>query len=411
MFGALRFARMAGSSLAAPDAAGWVTDFLNAAYYARPPAERDVADLRLAYGIVTTRWDRLGRRLRIYDAIAFHRAFGVDRFLRSPRLTLTHDSSARAARGCSATGSRTRGRTRRAAAGASRSPIPPAAPPTSPRSGCSDAALGRLSAPGAPEAQRHWSTYPAVPLPSADAAVATLSDTSRWPDFGCAGGRFTALRGGGLEGQTFEIEVVAHPAPRTPVFTRGYVTATGLHTEPDAIVERLGRAALDEPALPEGATPRLLLELTTHEGHFLGPAVSRLVVWEEDGAAFIRDVGEWDPLPAHLAVPFRLAGRAAQVAFWGGGAPEASMLHQLALVVADRRQPRLGRRSGRTPHPAARPDRLHSFGRDPASTATLGRGGRPSRRWRRTRSLPGRRRRCGAEPGRRRGGARAPAAA
>ena len=63
--------------------------------------------------------------------------------------------------------------------------------------------------------------------------------------------------------------------------------------------------------------------------------MSRLVVWEEDGAAFIRDVGEWDPLPAHLAVPFRLAGRAAQVAFWGGGPPEQSMLHQLAAVVAD----------------------------------------------------------------------------
>ena len=33
------------------------------------------------------------------------------------------------------------------------------------------------------------------------------------------------------------------------------------------------------------------------------------MIWEEDGAAFIRDVGEWDPLPPHLAVPFRLAGR------------------------------------------------------------------------------------------------------
>ena len=50
--GALRFARMAGSSLAAPDAAGWVTDFFGAAYYARPAAARDVADLRLAHGIV-----------------------------------------------------------------------------------------------------------------------------------------------------------------------------------------------------------------------------------------------------------------------------------------------------------------------------------------------------------------------
>ena len=334
MLGALRFARMAGSSLAAPDAAGWVTDFLNAAYYARPADQRDVADLRLAYGIVTTRWDRLGRRLRAYDAIAFHRAFGVHRFLRTPRLTLTHgqllEGGARLLGDWF--GDAWRDPERRGWGVAFPEPAGRAA--YVPEDRLRDAALGGLSAPGAPEEQRHWSTYPAVPLPSADAAIATLSDTSRWPDFGCAGGRFTALRSGGLEGQTFEIEVVAHPAPRTPVFTRGYVTATGLHTEPDAILEQLGRATLDEPALPEGATPRLLLELTTHEGHFLGPAVSRLVVWEEDGAAFIRDVGEWDPLPAHLAVPFRLAGRAAQVAFWGGGPPEQSMLHQLAAAVA-----------------------------------------------------------------------------
>ncbi|HYI17573.1 MAG TPA: hypothetical protein VD836_02635, partial [Solirubrobacteraceae bacterium] len=179
-----------------------------------------------------------------------------------------------------------------------------------------------------------WSTYPPVALPSADAAIATLADTSRWPDFGCAGGRFTALRSGGLEGQTFEIEVVAHPAPRTPVFTRGYVTVTGLHDRADTIAAVLEPARLDEPALPDDAVPRLLLELTTHEGHFLGPAVSRLLIWEEERGAFIRDIGEWDPLPAHLAVPFRLAGRAAQVMFWGGGAPEDSMLHQLAAAVA-----------------------------------------------------------------------------
>ena len=47
--GPARFARMAGSSIAAPDAAGWVTDFLNAAYYRRAASdERDVDDLRLA---------------------------------------------------------------------------------------------------------------------------------------------------------------------------------------------------------------------------------------------------------------------------------------------------------------------------------------------------------------------------
>src|SRR5918997_1887759 len=89
MLRALRFARMAGSSIAAPDAAGWVTDFLNAAYFAKPRGNRDVDDLRLALGVVTTRWHRLGRRLRALDVIAFHRAFGADRFLRSPRLLLT----------------------------------------------------------------------------------------------------------------------------------------------------------------------------------------------------------------------------------------------------------------------------------------------------------------------------------
>jgi len=332
---AIRFARMAGSSLAGPDAAGWVTDFLNAAYYARDARERDVADLRLAYGIVTTRWHGLGRRLRAHDAIAFHRAFGADRFLRSPRLTLTRaqllagaarmhgDEFAAAWRD----GER-RGWGIAFATAAERAAHEP-------ERRLRDAALGPLTPPAAAAGERQWSTYPPVPLPGADATIAVLGDPSRWPDFGCGLGRFTALRRGGLAGQTFEIEVVARPAPHTPVFTRGYVTATGLHDDPDTIAAALEPAAagLGEPPLPAGTTPRLLLELTTHAGHFLGPAVSRLVIWEQDGGAFIRDVGEWDPLPAHLAVPFRLAGRTAQHAFWGGGLPEDSVLHQLALAA------------------------------------------------------------------------------
>src|SRR3712207_3796410 len=82
----LRFASMAGSSIAAPDAAGWITDFLNAAYYRCAPNRRDVATLRLAHTVVTTRWHRLGaRRLRAHDVLAFHRAFARARFLESPR--------------------------------------------------------------------------------------------------------------------------------------------------------------------------------------------------------------------------------------------------------------------------------------------------------------------------------------
>ncbi len=58
-------------------------------------------------------------------------------------------------------------------------------------------------------------------LPDPAAALALLRDPATWPDIGCAGGRFTALRSGGLPVQTFEIEVVAEPTPRSPVFTRG----------------------------------------------------------------------------------------------------------------------------------------------------------------------------------------------
>jgi len=82
MSGPLHFARMAGSSIAGRDAAPWVTDFLNAAYYRRAVADRDVDDLRLAFAILTTYWYREagGRRLRFTDVAAFHRAFGTGRF-------------------------------------------------------------------------------------------------------------------------------------------------------------------------------------------------------------------------------------------------------------------------------------------------------------------------------------------
>src|SRR5262245_60881636 len=74
----LRFARMTGSSIAGPDAAGWITDFLNAAYYRREPDRRDVDELRLASAIVTTRWHRLGhRRLRVGDAVRSIRRSGA----------------------------------------------------------------------------------------------------------------------------------------------------------------------------------------------------------------------------------------------------------------------------------------------------------------------------------------------
>jgi hypothetical protein len=70
--------------------------------------------------------------------------------------------------------------------------------------------------------------------------------------------------------------------------------------------------------------------LTTHRGHFLGAALSHLLVWRDAAGAWIRDSGAWDPLPLHLASTYKAAGRTAQRAFWGPAHPERSMLAQLA---------------------------------------------------------------------------------
>jgi len=79
--GSLGSAGMFGSSIAAPTAALWVTDFLNAAYYARRDGERTLDDLRLARAILATAWHRADyRRLTARDLVGFHRAFGRDRF-------------------------------------------------------------------------------------------------------------------------------------------------------------------------------------------------------------------------------------------------------------------------------------------------------------------------------------------
>jgi len=204
-------------------------------------------------------------------------------------------------------------------------------------------ALGPISPPAAADAHLHWATYEPVELPDAGAAVALLLEPGRWPDIACAGGRFTALRRGGLLGQTFEIEVDAGPLPRAPVFTRGYVTCTGLLQRGALLDERMAEIAAllrahggGAEAMPPGATALALVELTTHEGHFLGRAISRLLVFEAGGTAFVRDIGCWDPLPWHLATAYATTGHRAQQDFWGPRAPERSMLAQLARVSAVR---------------------------------------------------------------------------
>jgi hypothetical protein len=334
--GPVRIMRMGGSSIAAPGAAAWITDFLNAAYYARPADERNVDDLRLALCALTTRWARRGgRRLGARDLPAFHRAFGTARLRAGGRLdraTLLDGAAGMLGDWFPAAYADPERRAHGVAfeTAEERRAYDPALR-------LARAALAPLDPPRAPPAERQWSTYPPVPLPDPAAAVRFLCDPARWPDMACAAGWLTAVRDGGLHGVTFEIDVSAALVPRAPIFTRAYVTCTEVHVDGG----ELGRAAaalgehVDE-ALPAGATPRALVQLTSHRGHFLGRAHSHLLVYEDAGGAFVRDVGCWDPLPAHLSASYATAGREAQQAFWGPEPEDLSMLAQLARVSSRR---------------------------------------------------------------------------
>jgi hypothetical protein len=344
--GPLRFARMAGSSIAAPGAAPWFTDFLNAAYYARSESERHVEDLRLAHGIATTRWSELGgRRLGAADVLALHRAFGSLRLRRRGRLD--HEALLEGATRLLGPWFPEAWRDQRRRAHGIAFPGAAEAEAFTPERRLRRAALGPLTPPQRSAVEQHWATYDPVLLPKPEAALALLAEPRRWPDIGCANGRFTALRSGGLRDQTFEIEVVAEATQRAPIFTRGYVTCTGLAlrggegtAEIDAAVADLGKryAAGAGPhsaqLLPEDAEPLALVVLTTHAGHFLGAARSHLLVWRDDDGGWIRDIGAWDPLPPHLAAAYAAAGREAQHEFWGPEPASHSMLAQLAAITA-----------------------------------------------------------------------------
>jgi hypothetical protein len=344
---ALRFARMSGSSIAGRDAAGWVTDFLNAAYYRHPLQERDVDDLRLAFSVLTTYWSRKTGRLRVTDLAAFHRAFGAHRFdtERSDRGLLSRAQlfdGAAALLGDWFAGAYEDDERRGWGIAFETADERAAHDPTR---RLALARVGELTPERAPLEQQTWHTYPPVEVPSAEAVIDALTRPETWPDYASEIGRFTPLRPGGLAGQTCEIEVAAGTASGRPIFTRGYVTITKLVTPDDPaalrayfdeLEEGLARYGENEPrAVPEGGEPIVGFDLTTHEGHFMGAGHNRLVLFAHEGRTWVRAAGTWDPMPWHLDRAYRIAGRDAQHAFWGEGNIERlSMLHQLALRVA-----------------------------------------------------------------------------
>lgn len=345
--------RLAGSTLASPTAATWITDFLNAAYYAKDPALRDLDDLRLAFSVVTTYWNEQGtRKLKARDVLRFHEAFGTARLRGVGGRTGTLDTAALLAGGDRLFGSwfstAALDPERRGWGIVFRTPGHKAG--HDPEQRLAQTELGALTPPQRPEGEQVWHTYPPVEVPDAAAAVTALLDVDQWPEYASELGRFTPLRRGGLEGQTFEVEVVGFPRARTPVFLRSYVSVQHLVKAPEddddprrdmwATQVRLGFAAHpDEPSpIPDEADVHLAFDLVTHEGHFMGNAKERLIVYTHADRAFVRAAASWDPLPWHLAELYDQVGRWTQHAFWGMGTPEQSMLHQLAAAVARRRR-------------------------------------------------------------------------
>ena len=326
----LRSARMAGTSIAEPGAMPWVTDFLNAAHYARPSDRRDIEGLRLAFTILTTAWHRHGGRLRAREIANFHRAFGKDRL----HGTLSQDQllagASRLFDENFAAGYADLSRRGWGIVFGDKVALEA----YDPARRLVDGALREITPPRKKPADQRWHTYEPVRVPSAEKVLDLLERPRRWPDFMSELGRFTPVRPGGLVDQTFEIEVAARVTSRTPAFTRGYVTVTrvlGAGLELDAYVD-----ALEIEAVPPGGRPLGLVELTTHDGHFLGRAISRLILFEHDGKEWLRDVGSWDPLAPHLFVGYQLGGKRAQSKIWGEGSPSESLLHQAALVSAGR---------------------------------------------------------------------------
>jgi hypothetical protein len=349
--GVLRFARMSGSSICSRDAAAWVTDFLNAAYYRRAADERDVDDLRLAFSVLTTYWygKPNHKRLHASDLVAFHRAFGAQRFdsVESARGTLSREQLETGARGLLGDWF-----TDAYADDARRGwgiafATPDAKAAYEPGVRLALARLGELTPEQAELGDQVWHTYPAVQMPSTEGVIAALTAPETWPDYASEIGRFTPLRSGGLDGQTFEIEVAAGTGAGWPAYTRGYVTITRLVTPADPVAlgdyfdeveQGMRDYGHDEPSiLPYAAKPVVGFDLTTHAGHFMGSGHNRLLLYVHDGKAWVRAAGTWDPMPWHIDQAYRIVGREAQHAFWGEGNIVAqSLLHQLALQVAKR---------------------------------------------------------------------------
>jgi hypothetical protein len=349
-----QFAGMAGSSIAGRSSVDWVTHFLNASYYGVPRKSRNLAHLRLAWAVLTTYWHQQGGRpLGARHVRRFHQSFRAARSRDGssyPRGLLDRNQlEGGAARLLGDWFGEAQADPERIGWGVVFQTTAERAS-YRPEVRLREAKLGPLSPPAAALPQQTWHTYPPVPIPGVEDLVAVLEATDTWSHFPTDVSRFTALRSGTLRGQTFEIEAIAEIARHAPMLARQYVTVTEVldRSQPNALGERLAamsanlaRMPHDESAvLPPGARPTHLIELTTHEGHFLGRARNHLVLCETDERAYVRAVGNWDPMPWYVRLSYGYKGADAQRTFWGLESPHHSMLRQFARAAARRQRAR-----------------------------------------------------------------------
>ena len=308
----------------------------------RSPDERDVDDLRLAFGILTTRWHRLGRRLRAHDVARLPPRVRRRRGFAGARAALGRSrasSCSRARSGCSAPGSPTPTRDPARARLGHRVPRPPpSAPRTSPSGGSRDAALGRAHAAAARRREQAGTTYPAVPLPSARRRARGARPSPRaGPTSAARSGASPPLRSGGLAGPDVRDRGRRASPRRARRCSRAAMSPRPrCSTTPAAIAAALEPAAagLGGAAAAAGRDPAA----AAAADHARGPLprlcrVARGRVGAGRAPRSSATSASGTRCPRTLPCPFRLAGRAAQSSFWGGGAPEDSMLHQLALAA------------------------------------------------------------------------------
>jgi len=321
------------------DAAPWVTELLQAGYYALAPRRRALEHLRLVLATLTTYWYRKPGRVPVgaSDLDAFRAAYGSEELgsARGLRGVLTRSQLELGARrllgewfvscfgrpDCQGHGVVFESPAQRAR--------------YDPRARLALVQQALLDTPTADVRGLRWRRQPAVALGSERAALALLSAPESFPALACECGWLTALRAGGLAGQSFELDAVCFSAEGNPSFACAYLSVSAHESAEDLPAlrdhcERLEQRLREDEGdaaiiLPYAARPLLAFELSAHAGQPLGDLTVSFVLYARDGRAWLSVAIGSEPRSGVSACDAWCSD------FFGGGEPRRSLPHQLAV--------------------------------------------------------------------------------